>query len=298
MAGLKRSFLMARRGIGLVEIAIVLLIIGILLTIGAGLFKVLVKNTKFVESREVVLSLRDAIIGYVLTRGKLPCDGTETCSSPQKRYSELARAVDSWGLPLLYAYWGQLRDTSDLCAETGTGLTVRLCGGDPACSSPLQVISDVAFIVLSTGENRNKQTAGAGRMTTTTTVNIYDYGTQADDDTSDGDASQEGYDDIVEYVTLYQLKEKLCEGTTQCVHGTTPITVFNNTGGDRCFNGTLVGNGVGYQVNPGDSVTVRFTIFSFCVGNDGSFTYTDAVNADADGDCQVNYDGGGNLSDR
>lgn len=286
------------RGIGLVEIAVILVVIGILLSIGAGLFKVLVKNTKFVESKEVVLSLKEAILGYALTRGKLPCDSTETCSSPQKRFNELARAVDSWGNPLIYLYWGQLRDTSDLCSETSTGITVRLCGGDPSCTSPLQIISDVAFVVLSKGENRNKQTAGTGRQDSAITVNIYEYGTNADDDTSDGDASQEGYDDIVEYVTLYQLKDKLCQGTAQCIHGTSPITVFNNTGGTRCFNGTLVGNGVGYQVNPGDSVTVRFTLFSFCVGNDGSFTYSDAVTADADGDCQVNYDGGGSLSDR
>ncbi len=286
------------RGIGLIEIAVIIVVIGVLLSIGMELFKLLVKKTKFVESKEVVLSLKESVIGYTLTRGKLPCDSSETCSSPQKRYNELARAIDSWGNALVYLYWGQLRDTSDLCSETSTGITVKLCGGDPSCASPLQIISDVAFVVLSKGENRNKQTAGSGRQDSPITVNIYEYGTNADDDVSDGDASQEGYDDIVEYVTLYQLKDKLCQGTSQCIHGTSPITVFNNTGGNRCFNGTLVGNGVGYQVNPGDSVTVRFTLFSFCVGNDGSFTYNDAVTADADGDCQVNYDGGGNLSDR
>ncbi len=286
------------RGIGLIEIAVIIVVIGVLLSIGMELFKLLVKKTKFVESKEVVLSLKESVIGYTLTRGKLPCDSTETCSSPQKRYNELARAIDSWGNALVYLYWGQLRDTSDLCSETSTGITVKLCGGDPSCASPLQIISDVAFVVLSKGENRNKQTAGSGRQDSPITVNIYEYGTNADDDVSDGDASQEGYDDIVEYVTLYQLKDKLCQGTSQCIHGTSPITVFNNTGGNRCFNGTLVGNGVGYQVNPSDSVTVRFTLFSFCVGNDGSFTYNDAVTADADGDCQVNYDGGGNLSDR
>ncbi len=286
------------RGIGLIEIAVIIVVIGVLLSIGMELFKLLVKKTKFVESKEVVLSLKESVIGYTLTRGKLPCDSTETCSSPQKRYNELARAIDSWGNALVYLYWGQLRDTSDLCSETSTGITVRICGGDPSCASPLQIISDVAFVVLSKGENRNKQTAGSGRQDSPITVNIYEYGTNADDDVSDGDASQEGYDDIVEYVTLYQLKDKLCQGTSQCIHGTSPITVFNNAGGTRCFNGTLVGNGVGYQVNPGDSVTVRFTLFSFCVGNDGSFTYNDAVTADADGDCQVNYDGGGNLSDR
>ena len=286
------------RGIGLIEIAVIIVVIGVLLSIGMELFKLLVKKTKFVESKEVVLSLKESVIGYTLTRGKLPCDSSETCSSPQKRYNELARAIDSWGNALVYLYWGQLRDTSDLCSETSTGITVKLCGGDPSCASPLQIISDVAFVVLSKGENRNKQTAGSGRQDSPITVNIYEYGTNADDDVSDGDASQEGYDDIVEYVTLYQLKDKLCQGTSQCIHGTSPITVFNNAGGTRCFNGTLVGNGVGYQVNPGDSVTVRFTLFSFCVGNDGSFTYNDAVTADADGDCQVNYDGGGNLSDR
>jgi type II secretory pathway pseudopilin PulG len=287
------------KGIGLLELAVVLAILGIILLLGLGIFKVLISNQKYSESRRLVSELREAVIGYVLTRAKLPCDSSETCPSPQKRYGELGRAIDSWGKKILYTYWGQLRDTSNICAETSTGITVRLCGGDPTCGSPQQVISDVAFLVFSTGSNRNKQTRGLGRTDSPLTVDIYEYGTQVDDDTVfDGDASQDGYDDIVEFVTLYQLKEKICEGTVTCIPGTSPVAVFNNTGGSRCFNGTPVPDGSSYTVNPGDNVTVRFVFFGICFGNDGSFTYSDAVGADSDADCEVNYDGNGNLSDR
>ncbi len=288
------------RGIGLLELAIIIGILGILLSLGLGIFKVLVKNQKVAETREVLSSLRESIIGYVLTRLKLPCDDAETCPSPQKRYNELSKAIDAWGKHVFYVYWGQLRDTTNICSETSTGITLRLCGPDPACSSPVQVVSDVAFVVFSSGENRNKQTRGMGRTDTSLTVDVYEYGTQADDDPAfDGDASQEGYDDLVEFVTLYQIKEKLCQGTASCVHGTSPINVYNESGATRCFNTVVVSEGTAYPVNPGDSITVRNSFFGFCFGGAiGSFTYADAAAVDADNDCEVNYTGGSTLADR
>ncbi len=287
-------------GLSLIELAIVLALIGLLMTIGMGIFKALVQSTKFSESRAYVRELKNAVMGYVITREKLPCDSSETCPSPQRRYNELARAIDSYGKAISYIYWGQLRDTSNICNETSTGLQVVLCGNDPACTTN-STIQDVAFVLVGLGDNRNKQTLGSGRTTTATSVKVYEFGTQADDDLSDGDASSEGYDDIVEYVTLYQVKDKLCQGGGQatCVHGTTPITVYNNTGATRCFNSQVVANGGTYTVNPGDTVTVTFYLSFFgCFFSEGSFTYNNAANTDANTNCEVNYDGNSNLSDR
>ena len=305
------------KGLTLVEIAVILVAIGVLIGIGAGIIGQLIKNTKFKEGKEVVKHLKEAVIGYLITAGKLPCDSQETCDPPEKRYTQLGRAVDPWGHPVVYTYWGPLRDTGDICSETSTGITVQVCGSDPTCSSPLQTVQNVAFLLLSKGENRNKQTAGNGRQDTNITVNIYDFGTNADDDISDGDASSSGYDDIALFVTLEELKERFgCEGqpgtVTTCVHWTSPIVVYNMSGFSLCFNGDKVDPGDAYRVYPNETVESLYfrgigfgfgivRLFFVCdetIAPEGSFTYADAVGADADGDCLVNYDGGGSLSDR
>jgi type II secretory pathway pseudopilin PulG len=305
------------RGVTLVEIAVILVVIGVLVGIGVGIVSLLIRNTKFNESREVVKGLKEAVVGYVITRGKLPCDGAETCDPPERRYTEIGRALDAWGQTLVYTYWGQLRDTADLCAETATGITLKMCGDDPNCTTPLQTVQNVAFIILSKGDNRNKQTAGEGRTTSPLEVRVWDFGTNADDDLNDGDASAEGYDDIVVFMTLEELKERYgCEGEpapVTCVPGTSPIVVYNMSNYSLCFNGDKLDPGDTYKVEPGDTVEVRyfegegggggFFIFTFtvrfiCGSPEGSFSYNDALSADANENCLVNYDGGGNLSDR
>lgn len=307
---------MRQRGLTLVEVAVILVVIGVLVGIGVGIVSMLIRNAKVSESREVVRSLKEAVIGYLITRGKLPCNGAEVCDPPERRYTEVGRAIDAWGHRVVYIYWGQLRDTTDLCGEVSTGITLKVCGSDPACTTPVQTIQNVAFVLVSKGDNRNKQTAGYGRTDTALEVRVWDFGTQVDDDLSDGDASARGYDDIVEFVTLEELKERYgCEGepsaVTTCVHGETPIVVYNMSGVSLCFNGVKLDPGDTYRVQPGEVVNsvhfvgvgTGFFIFSIhfvCSTTDqeGTFTYTDAVNEDADADCLVNYDGGGALSDR
>ncbi|HDM32470.1 MAG TPA: type II secretion system protein, partial [Deltaproteobacteria bacterium] len=71
-----------KQGFTLIEIAMVLVIIGILVGLGADLFPVLVKQNKLKENRSIVEETRVAIIGYALATGRLPyasntADGTE-----------------------------------------------------------------------------------------------------------------------------------------------------------------------------------------------------------------------------
>ncbi|MDQ7082472.1 MAG: hypothetical protein Q9N34_05585 [Aquificota bacterium] len=107
-------------------------------------------------------------------------------------------------------------------------------------------------------------------------------------------------------MTLEELKERYgCEGEPSavitCVHGTSPIVVYNMSGYSLCFNGDKVDPGDTYRVQPGEVVSLVYFVsffLQYCGGQEGTFTYSDAVSADSDGDCLVNYDGGGDLSDR
>ncbi|MDQ7082473.1 MAG: prepilin-type N-terminal cleavage/methylation domain-containing protein [Aquificota bacterium] len=169
---------MRQRGLTLVEVAVVLVVIGVLVGIGVGIVSMLIRNAKVSESRDVVKSLKEAVTGYLITRGKLPCDGSETCDPPERRYTEVGRAIDAWGHMVVYIYWGPLRDTTDICGEVSTGITLKVCGSDPSCTSPVQTVGNVAFVLVSKGDNRNKQTRGDGRTDTSLEVRVWDFGTQ------------------------------------------------------------------------------------------------------------------------
>ena len=51
---------MSRRGFTLIEIAMVLVIVGLLLTMGLALFGTLTKRAKYIESREAVKQAKEA----------------------------------------------------------------------------------------------------------------------------------------------------------------------------------------------------------------------------------------------
>jgi prepilin-type N-terminal cleavage/methylation domain-containing protein len=67
-----------RRGFALVEMAIVLLIMGLLL---GGLIAPLaaqIESRRFRETEGALLEIKEALIGYALANGKLPCPTTQT----------------------------------------------------------------------------------------------------------------------------------------------------------------------------------------------------------------------------
>lgn len=103
----------AARGFTLVEIAIVLVIIGLLVGIGASVMGPLAKRTKWVTTREQIRGAREALTGYAISRGRLPCpdtdgDGAENspCATPSLSplpFGSLGiPGRDSWGRALFY----------------------------------------------------------------------------------------------------------------------------------------------------------------------------------------------------
>lgn len=95
------------------EIAIVLVIIGLLVGVGASVLGPLTKRTKLVTTRERIATAREAIIGYAISRGRLPCpdtdgDGAENSPCAASSLSPLPYGSlgipgrDSWGRTLFY----------------------------------------------------------------------------------------------------------------------------------------------------------------------------------------------------
>ncbi|HIQ31592.1 MAG TPA: prepilin-type N-terminal cleavage/methylation domain-containing protein, partial [Aquifex aeolicus] len=181
------------RGLTLIELAVVLVVLGILVGIGAGIVGVLIKRVKYSESKEKVKANVEAIIGYATASGKLPGNSTEIQSA-------IKSFKDSYGKPMMYVFAGELSTGTDpICARTSTDLSINVGCKDPACSSYDQYIENVAFLIISGDGNYNLQTVDSGKLGNTLTrvdnmtgiialkvngthtVNIYEYGVNIDD---------------------------------------------------------------------------------------------------------------------
>ena len=178
------------KALTLVEMAIVMVVMGFFLGIGLSLLKPLLKQQKVSQTRNIIVSARFSIIGYVISTQNLP-DNLGQAG---------ARASDAFGKPLQYIKV----NLSDLCSTTTTGLSIKEGCQDKRCSGST-TISNVAVVIISGGENKNIQT----KITNNGTINIYKPHVEVDDYPGDG-TRIETYDDIVEYITISELKGRAC----------------------------------------------------------------------------------------
>ncbi|MBI5681846.1 MAG: putative Ig domain-containing protein [Deltaproteobacteria bacterium] len=170
-------FRLSKKGFTLIELAIVLVIMGILVGIGVSMMGPLIKRAKLTETRETVKTVKEAVIGYTVSQKKLPASlnilGVKT--------------QDSYGKDIFFLPSPNLT-TNDLCTTNPQFLTLNDKG------SPK---NRVVTVILSSGENTNSDTG-------TNPFSILETGAA----TSTGSI----YDDIVEYIEIDSLREKACHG--------------------------------------------------------------------------------------
>ena len=205
-------------GFTLVELAIVLVVIGLLVGMGAGLVGILVKRAKVHETKETLKAARESLISYAGDRGCFDSDAPH----------HVRKSVDAWGQGLMFIFANEVFDNSssgglpgtctditDICDRGSTGLRVN---------DRDRIQKNIAFVVISGGLNYNIQTYDSTLNCTspnapedpvvcscnndTCTISIPEHGKEVDDPYSssfDPDRD-ESYDDPVEWVSLYELK--------------------------------------------------------------------------------------------
>ncbi|HPR53829.1 MAG TPA: type II secretion system protein [Deltaproteobacteria bacterium] len=155
-----RRMLSAHRGFTLIEVAIAMVILGLLIGLGAELLPMLVKQNKLKDDRMLVREARTAIIGYALATGKLPyassdANGTQTTGrlSGYLPWATLGiTGRDPYNTTLFYATDSHLANTTTLTQFkqrlgdliSGTLTPDLFCDGTNIRA---------AFIVVSAGEN-------------------------------------------------------------------------------------------------------------------------------------------------
>ena len=185
-----------KKAFTLIELALVLIIIGVLLGGGFSIFALLTKREKVKESKNIINENTLIIKNYAILNRKVP---------DSNKYNELIKTDhDIWGKKILYKYAKNLTDENSICYENATPITIKICK-DSGCNNVEETIKNVAFLILSCGENLNCQT-GLG----TNTVRVYIPGISVDNNSSDINR-KEPYDDIIKWVKLDELKN-----STEC----------------------------------------------------------------------------------
>jgi len=189
------------KGFSIIELSMVLVIMGILISFGTGMIAPLTKRVKYTETKEVVNAAVESIISFASANNRIP-----TTSEFQ---SIVRTPRDAWTKDLYYIPDVNLDDLNagGVCGRKTTGITVRYCT-NALCTS-YNDISNVAFVIVSGSENYNIQTNNvSGRVTAwqTGTINIDNYTTDMN--------RPETYDDLIKWITLDELRAKTgCQGS-------------------------------------------------------------------------------------
>ena len=182
----------AQAGFTLIEIAVVLVIVGLLVGGFIGTFTSRIETTRRDNTKKQIEEIRAAILGFASAQGRLPCpttttgggiaqppDGTVACVLQHGfvpgrtlgingTYNQDNLLVDTWGNPLRYsvtnantdAYTRPVGVGNGGIKETGMGALLPdlvICDGDSAvggsCNGSNTLVDNAVFVILSLGKD-------------------------------------------------------------------------------------------------------------------------------------------------
>jgi Tfp pilus assembly protein FimT len=271
---------MRSKGFTLVELAIIMVLVGILVGIGASMVGPLTKRAKLNETRDIVNGAVEAVVGFAAPRNRVP----DLTASPSATsfWTNVRTQNDAWTRQLVYVYDNNL--ATSICSRTTTSITVRACT-NAGCTTYTDVLN-VAFLVFSVGDNSVNQSyaAGSAAITAATTIPTYPVGVTV---------SGLENDDVAKWMTLSELQMKMACVQQQC----TAYQIFNNLGATGYFrtNGlaclTIANNALISSIAPGGAINGYTNAACTTVATPSSISYTTAATADTNRNCLVNYSG-------
>lgn len=161
-----------QEGFSLIELAVVLVIIGLLIGGGIAALDATTEQTRRSDQRRQLEHVREALYGFAMSHGRLPCpddlgdgtapdpDGTEdrsgspaTCTNDTGALPWVTLGVarrDAWGYPLIYhvepGFAEEPAAGTDASFGLGTNATIEVLNSDGAV-----IASNTPAVVLSVG---------------------------------------------------------------------------------------------------------------------------------------------------
>jgi prepilin-type N-terminal cleavage/methylation domain-containing protein len=213
----------SQKGFTLVEMSIVLIIVGIVLSMGMGMIGPLTKLARTRENKEILSKTVESLNSWAAGRNRLPQSFTDSTSASWP-------LNDTLGHPLIYLVDANLSPSTatkdTICGRSSTQLTLTTNN-----YGVVTTINNLAFIVLSSGDNYQVETTMNGSLTTppnsavqlnNVVIPASGYVTPAGSGTTATVTYDAGSsDDLIKWVTLDELRSKVgCQGA--------PLRIVNN----------------------------------------------------------------------
>ncbi|NPA11270.1 MAG: type II secretion system protein, partial [Epsilonproteobacteria bacterium] len=184
-----------KKAFSLIELAIALMIMGLVIGGSIELYSVLNKNRIIEEMKQKVQKDIEAIKAYAFLHLKLP--------NTDEFESAVPEPIDYGTKRIIYKVDNVLTQKAAVCNVKNTSITIRLCK-DAECENYTD-IKDIAFLILSRGKNKNLQTDYTKDI-----VKVYPEWVEVDDFSKDG-VKNLSYDDIIMWVKLDELKKEVAQ---------------------------------------------------------------------------------------
>lgn len=206
------------KGFTLVELAVSLVVIGLLIGLGTAMVGPLMSSIKVRESRENLGAAVESVNSWASGNNRLPQWGDGTADTTTDEFIEVARtSTDAWGRPFIYLYDANLFNASPtkdtICGRRTTTITLT-------DSNTSATIPNIAYIILSTGDDASANTTLTGTVTDTSGPTVYSNTvvTKSGSLTPTAPATSaviaaNTTDDLVRWITLDELRTKIgCQG--------------------------------------------------------------------------------------
>ncbi len=254
-----------RKGFSLIELSLVLVIVGMILSVGVGVMNSLTKKSKLTREKTNLSAIKNALVSYGLSHGRLPA-ANPPGELPFLEINFSAAEKDVWGIPYRYDVTNILTTTTpkNFCS-TLYQLSNLYNWGNPyggACNgSNIVCVTDttdgsnngriasttqgyyIAAYISSNGENH---TAGAKNSNNNREhemlSNPFDVTVNRDD--------------IVEELSFSELSDKACNDQNTSIDVTISGSegFLNNSGTIPCDPGTGFATGTTVSIRLGQTI--------------------------------------------
>lgn len=224
-----------QRGFSLIELAVVLVIIGLLVGGGIAAISATTEQTRRSEQKRLFNDVREALYGFAMANGRLPCPDTDAdgeadgeeddpggpCVQTEGRLPWATLGVgrrDAWGAPMLYRVDGLFAGTAssgsaafDLNDDPPDELTVSDGNDD--------IVKDAPAVVVSFGPQGNQVWTSSGFVCPSTAEgfstdeieNCNDDELFMDPGYRTADSPDERFDDMLMWIPSSVLKSRMVQ---------------------------------------------------------------------------------------